>query len=131
MFRVHKTKDGSVPPVEYLPAEAITPKVGMVLEFDTTSHQLQASTTTAQYICQMEAGAVITAGDIIPVIAIDRDTIYETRLDGDTALDLGQTCDIDATSLLADGDGTTNNDLLIVGKEGSSEGDSIYVKFVK
>lgn len=131
MFRVHKTKDGSVPPIEYLPAEAITPKIGMLLEFDATSHQLQASTTTAQYICMAEAGSAITAGTLIPVIAIDRDTIYETQLDGNTTLDLGQTCDIDATSLLADGDGTTNDDLLIVGMEGSSEGDNIYVKFVK
>ena len=97
MFRVHKTPDGAVPPMEYLPVEAITPEVGMLLEFDATSHQLQASTTTAQYISMTKAVTTVSAGTIIPVIPIDKDTIYETQWDGDTSLDLGQTCDIDST----------------------------------
>ena len=130
-FKPCLTDDGRVQPVEYLPAEAITPKVGLLLEFDTTSHQLQASTTTAQYICMAEKAAAVTAGDLIPVVAIDRDTVYVTQWDGTTAYDLGETCDIDATSLLADADGSTNDDLLIVGMDGSAAGDNVYVKFVK
>ena len=131
MFRVWKTITGAVPPINYLPAEAITPKIGLLLEFDATSGQLQASTTTAQYICMKEGSAALTAGDIIPVIAIDRDTIYESTLDGTTSLGLGDTVDIDSTSLLVDGNGTSYNDLLIVGIEGTGAGDKVYVKFVK
>jgi hypothetical protein len=130
-FKPCLTDDGRVQPIEYLPAEAITPKVGLLLEFDTTSHQLQASTTTAQYICMTEKAYAITAGDIIPVIAIDRTTTYQTQWDGTTTYDLGETCDIDATSLLADANGSENDDLLIVGKDGNAAGDNVYVKFVK
>lgn len=120
-----------MPAVEYFPAEAITPKVGLLLEFDTTSHQLQASTTTAQYISVSEKAAAVTAGDIIPVIPIDKDTIYVTQWDGTTTYDLGETCDIDSTSLLADANGSTNDDLLIIGMDGTAAGDNVYVKFVK
>lgn len=122
---------GNVPAVEYFPAEAITPKAGLLLEFDTTSHQLQAATTTAQYISVSEAAAAVTAGDIIPVIPINKDTIYVTQWDGTTALDKGETCDIDSTSLLADADGTTYDDLLIIGMDGTAAGDNVYVKIVK
>lgn len=130
MFRVFKTIDGHIPPVEYLPAEAITPKIGMVLELDATSGQLQASTTTANYISVGEYASAVTAGDLIPVIAIEKDTVYETQWDGTTAYKVGATCDIDTTSLLADGDGTTNDDLLVVGMDGTAAGDNVYVKFI-
>lgn len=121
---------GNVPAVEYFPAEAITPKAGLLLGFDTTTHQLQAVTTAAKYISVMEAATAVTAGDIIPVIAIDKDTIYVTQWDGTSALDKGETCDINSTSLLADADGTTNDDLLIIGMDGTAAGDNVYVKFV-
>jgi hypothetical protein len=122
---------GIVPAVEYFPAEAITPKAGLLLGFDTSSHQLQAATTAAQYISVMETAAAVTAGDIIPVIPINKDTIYVTQWDGTTTLDKGETCDIDSTSLLADANGTANDDLLIIGMDGTAAGDNVYVKFVK
>ena len=92
-----------VPPIEYLPAEAII------------ENQNAAQLTQRHTSCGQRPQPVHMHGRPGPqsrrgpdtVIAIDRDTIYETQLDGNTTLDLGQTYDIGATSLLADGDRTT------------------------
>lgn len=78
MFTPHKTKDGAVIPWEYLPCGAITPKVGMALVQNGGNLAIAAGTTAPTYISMVEKHEACTAGEIIPVIRVDHDTIFET-----------------------------------------------------
>ena len=63
---------GLTPVWEWLPAEAITPKIGLALTWDASSGQLEVvGTGKPDYICMCEATAAITAGTLIPVMKVD------------------------------------------------------------
>ena len=53
-FMPVSSPDAVTPAWEWLPAEAITPKLGLCLALDSSSGQLEVS-VTPQYICMMEA----------------------------------------------------------------------------
>ena len=78
MFVPHKNAAGNVIPWEYLPAGAITPKVGMALTQSSGNFAIATGTTKPTYISMIETTAALTAGTMIPVIRVDHDTIYET-----------------------------------------------------
>ena len=78
MFVPHKNAAGNVIPWEYLPAGAITPKAGMALVQSSGNLAVASGTTSPTYLSMMEKDSACTAGDIIPVIRVDHDTIYET-----------------------------------------------------
>lgn len=75
--------DGSVRPqsIEYLPAGAITPKVGMVLRLDTSTGLLAVcadSDNPPKYLSLVQRGAALTSGEVIPVMRINPDMVFET-----------------------------------------------------
>lgn len=78
MFVPHKNAAGNAIPWEYLPAGAITPKVGMALIQTDGNLAVATGTNAPSYISMMESDAALTAGTNIPVIRVDHDTIYET-----------------------------------------------------
>jgi len=78
MFVPHKNAAGNVIPWEYLPCGAITPKIGMALVQSSGNLAIATGTTAPTYISMCEKDSACTAGDIIPVIRVDHDTIYET-----------------------------------------------------
>ena len=78
MFLPHKTAAGNVIPWEYLPAGAITPKAGMALVQSSGNLAIATGTTAPKYISMIEKDSACTAGDLIPVIRVDHNTIYET-----------------------------------------------------
>lgn len=78
MFVPYKTKDGAVIPWEYLPCSAITPKIGMALVQSAGNLAIAAGTNATAYISMVEKDSACTAGDLIPVIRVDHDTIFET-----------------------------------------------------
>mgnify|MGYP006916105628 CR=1 FL=1 len=78
MFVPHKNAAGNVIPWEYLPAGAITPKAGMALVQSSGNMAIASGTTAPTYLSMIEKDSACTAGDIIPVIRVDHDTIYET-----------------------------------------------------
>lgn len=78
MFIPHKNAAGNAIPWEYLPAGAITPKVGMALVQTDGNLAVATGTNAPSYISMMESNAALTAGTNIPVIRVDHDTIYET-----------------------------------------------------
>ncbi len=80
MFSVFKTNDGRVPPVEYVPASAITPKYGMALSLSSGKLAVCAGTTKPTYISVIEKDAACTAGDLIPVIRVEDGMIFRTTL---------------------------------------------------
>ncbi len=78
MFLPNKNAAGNAIPWEYLPAGAITPKVGMVLVQTGGSLVTAKGADRPTYISMAEKNAPVEAGTVIPVIRVDADTIYET-----------------------------------------------------
>lgn len=77
-FKIHSTDNGHVPCIEYLPAGAITLKVGMALIQTSGNLAVATDANAPTYISMCERESVCTAGDLIPVIRVDKGTIYET-----------------------------------------------------
>lgn len=78
MFVPHKTAAGNVIPWETLPAGAITPKAGMALIQASGNLVIAVGANAPAYISMCDRDSACTAGDLIPVIRVDHDTIYET-----------------------------------------------------
>lgn len=78
MFIPHKTDDGRIPPVEYLPCGAITPKLGLALIQTNGNLAIASGTTKPTYLCMTERSAAVEAGTVIPVQRVSEDLIYET-----------------------------------------------------
>lgn len=77
-FLIHSTDDGHVPSFEYLPCGAITPQIGMALTQTDGNLAIATGATAPTYISMVEKEAACTAGDIIPVIRVDKRIIFET-----------------------------------------------------
>lgn len=77
-FLIHSYGDGQPRPWEYLPCGAITPKVGMALYQTSGNLAIATGTTKPTYISMVDKSAACTAGDIIPVVRIDDQMIFET-----------------------------------------------------
>lgn len=128
-FKPHQTNDGRVPPFEYLPAGAITPKVGMALYMNAGNLAIAAGTTKPTYICMCEKDAAVAAGDIIPVIRVDDGMILSVPLSAaGTSLKLGNKVTI-ATGGLQVTATTTDGVAEIVGIIGTAVGDEVLVRF--
>ena len=105
--------------IEYLPAAAMTPKIGMALAFN-ASGQLAAS-ATPKYIC-LRGGS---AGTVIPVLRIDRGMKFEACLDAVTAFKAGTVAQITADGLKVDADGSTSGVFQIVELDGTAAGSTV------
>lgn len=108
--------------IEYLPAAAMTPKIGMALAFN-ASGQLAAS-ATPKYIC-LRAGSAVTAGTVIPVLRIEKGMKFEACLDAATAFKAGTVAQITSDGLKVDADGSTNGVFQIVELDGTAEGSTV------
>lgn len=121
--------DVALTPVwEWLPAEAITPKLGLCLALDGTSGQLEVS-VTPQYICMMESDDAITAGTLIPVMNVkgwEFETITQAN---DSGLKAGCKRDV-YTGGMKLGTGTSNNNFLVTYAEGTAAGSVVRGNFV-
>lgn len=80
MFLPHASDTGALQPWEYLPAAAGSYKVGQLL--NVVSGKLtaiaEASTTTPPYLCM--SNITVADGENVPVIRVNTNYIYETRL---------------------------------------------------
>jgi len=128
-FLVHSTDDGRVPAWEYLPAGAITPKVGTALYLSSGNLAVATGTTKPTYISMIDCAAALTAGDIIPVIRVEPDIIFETKSSASfTERKIG-----DKVTLGSNGDAvtatTTNGVAEIVYIDGTASGDMVRVRF--
>lgn len=77
-FLIHSVDDGHVPAWEYLPCSAITPKVGMALVRSSGNLVLASGATKPEFISMVERESAVSAGDIIPVIRVDSEIVFET-----------------------------------------------------
>lgn len=98
-FKPYHTADGHIPPWEYLPCSAITPKIGMALVLSSGQLAIATGTTKPQYISAITKEAACTAGEIIPVIPVTPDLVLETTLSADgTSLNVGSSVTLHASN---------------------------------
>lgn len=129
MFRVFKTDDGRNCPIEYLPAGAITPKLGMALTVSAGKLAVATGTTRPAYISMTEKEAAVTAGTVIPVIRVSEDIIYETENSASfTGVNVGSKVTLDSTGTKVTAT-TTDGVAEVVGIEGTAVGSKIHVRF--
>lgn len=130
MFKLH-SYDGSekIAGIEYLPCSAITPKVGTALIQSSGNLALATGSNAPTYISMCEKSAACTAGDIIPVIRVNHDMIFETTFSADpTSINIG-----DKVTLHSDGEQvtatTTNGVAEVVYMDGTASGAMCRVRF--
>lgn len=128
-FKIYSTDDNRVPGIEYLPASAITPKVGMALTQTTGQLALATGATAPTYISMCEKDGECTAGDIIPVIRVNHDMIFETEFSAAAdSVKLGSkvTLNTDALKVTAT---TTSGVAEVVYMDGTASGSMCRVRF--
>lgn len=76
-FKVHSVDDGHVPPLEYLPAGAITPRVGMALKLEAGKLAPAKGAERPGFIAMTERREACKDGEVIPVMRVGRDIVYE------------------------------------------------------
>ena len=77
-FMIHSYDDGEVRPWEYLPAGAITPKVGMALVQSSGVFAVAGGTAKPTYISMIDCASQLASGTLIPVIRVDSGIVFET-----------------------------------------------------
>lgn len=128
-FKVHSVDGGRVPGIEYLPCSAITPKIGMALTQTGGNLALATGNNAPTYISMCEKSAACTAGDIIPVIRVLPDMVFETTFNASAAsINLG-----DKVTLASDGlrvTATTSSGVAeVVYMDGTASGSMCRVRF--
>ena len=121
-FKIYSTDDNRVPGIEYLPASAITPKVGMALTQTTGQLALATGATAPTYISMCEKDSECTAGDIIPVI------LETTFAAAATSIKLGDKVTLHTDGLQVTAT-TTNGVAEVVYMDGTASGSMCRVRF--
>ena len=128
-FKLYKTDVNKVPPIEYLPAGGITPKMGMALTMSGGNLAIASGTTVPSYVSMVECESALTAGTVIPVIRVLPDMIWETAAQAAlTSIKLG-----DKVTLHTDGMQVTatktNGVAEVVDMDGTNVGSRVLVRF--
>lgn len=99
-FKIYSTDDNRVPGIEYLPASTITPKVGMALTMRSGKLEVASGSSTPLYISVIEKSRACKSGEIIPVIRVGKDIIFETSFSVDpSSLNVGDKVTIDSSGM--------------------------------
>lgn len=129
MFIPYKTDDGRVPAWEYLPASAITPKVGLALVLTSGQLAKASGTTKPTYICMAEKDTAVTAGEIIPVVRVNADMILETTFSAAaTSVVPGAKVTVATDGMQVTGT-TTDGIAEVVELDGTTAGSKVRVRF--
>lgn len=128
-FKIHSVDDNRAPGIEYIPAGAITPKVGMALTMQNGKLAVASGTTAPSYISMCETEAALTAGTVIPVIRVGKDMIFETSFSAAaTAIVPGQKLTLSTDGMQVTGT-TTNGVAELVYMDGNTAGSMCRVRF--
>ena len=129
-FKIYKTDDGRIPGIEYLPCSAITPKVGMALVQSSGNLAIATGTTAPTYISMCEKDSACTAGDIIPVIRVSKDMVFETTFSAAaTSVKLGDKVTLHASDGMQVTATTTSGVAEVVYMDGTASGSMCRVRF--
>lgn len=128
-FKIHKIDDNRVCGIEYLPCAAITPKVGMALYQNGGNLAIASGTTAPTYISMCEKDSACTAGDIIPVIRVNKDMVFETTFSAAaTSVKIGSKVTINTDGMQATAT-TTDGIAEVVYMDGTASGSMCRVRF--
>lgn len=128
-FLIQQVDGGRIPGIEYLPAGTITPKVGMALTQTGGNLAVASGTTTPTYISMVEMDKACTAGDIIPVLRVLPDMMFETTFQAAaSAIKLGDKVTLHTDGLQVTAT-KTNGVAEVVGMDGTAAGDRVRVRF--
>lgn len=128
-FKTYTLDNASVLPIEEQPCSAIQPQVGMAMVMSSGQLVKATGTTKPTYISVTQRGAAVTAGELIQVIRVNAETIFETEFAAAaTSLKLGNkvTIHTDAMQVTAT---TTDGIAEIVAMYGTAAGDKCLVRF--
>ena len=129
-FYIHSVDDGRVPAIEYLPCGAITPKVGMALVQTGGNLAIASGAAKPAYISMCERETACAAGEVIPVIRVQPDVIFETTFSAAaTAIILGNKVTLHTDGLQVTAT-TTDGVAEVVGMDGTAAGSPVRVRFV-
>lgn len=129
-FIPHSNSDGRVPPWKYLPCGAITPKIGMALVQSSGNLAIATGTTKPTYISMVDKDEACTAGDLIPVIEVLEDQIFEcTNSASLSGVNIGAKVTLHASNGLQITGTTTSGVAELVYKEADAAGSRCLVKF--
>lgn len=128
-FLIHTVEGGYVPPFLYKPAGAITPKIGMALVESGGNLVAATGTTKPTHICMIEGSTALSAGTLIPVIAVNPGIVFETTCSAAfTNIKKG-----DKVTLHTDGMQVTatktNGVATVVDGDGGASGSKVRVRF--
>lgn len=129
MFAIHSSDKVAVLPSEYLPAAAGTYEPGQIL--NTASGKLaaiaSASTAKPQYLCV--GHVVAAAGDLVPVVRVSDDVIFETTLSAAAAsAGVGSMLEVSAGGKAVDG--ASAGKFEVVYLDGTTVGSMVRGRFV-
>jgi len=129
-FMIHSVDDGRNIPIEYLPCSAITPKIGMALTQSSGKLAIATGTTKPTYICMTERASAVSAGDIIPVIRVDHDIVFETEFSASaSSIKLGDKVTLHASDGMSVTATTSSGVAEIVYMDGTASGSMCRVRF--
>lgn len=128
-FLIHSTDDGRIPPIEYLPAGAITPKVGLALTQTAGNLAVAGGAVKPTYIAMTGKDSACAAGDIIPVIRVLPDMIFESTASvAMTSIKLGDRVTLSADGLQVTAT-TTGGVAEVIGLDDTAAGCVVRVRF--
>lgn len=128
-FILHSADDNRIPGIEYLPCSAIQPVIGMALTQTSGNLALATGTTKPTYISVHKADATKTAGDIVPVIRVSSDMIFETEFSASASdIKLGDKVTIASDGLRVTAT-KTSGVAEVVYMEGTASGSMCRVRF--
>lgn len=129
MFLIHSIDDGRDAPLAYLPAGAITPKVGLALTQSSGLLAVASGTTKPSYISMTQRPAAVASGTVIPVIRVGDDMIFETVFSASaSSVKLGDKVTIASDGLRVTAT-TTSGVAEVVGMDGTASGSAVRVRF--
>ena len=129
-FKVHSTDDGRVPGIEYLPCGAITPQVGMALVQSAGNLAIAKGASKPTYISMCQRETACTEGELIPVMRVQPDMIFETVFSAAaTAVKLGSKVTLHASDGMQVTATTTDGVAEVVAMDGTAAGSAVRVRF--
>lgn len=128
-FMVQQVDGGRVPGIEYLPCGAIIPKVGMALIQSGGNLAIATGSNAPTYVSMIEKETACTAGDIIPVMRVLPDMMFETTFQAAaTGVNLGDKVTLHTDGLQVTAT-KTSGVAEVVGMDGTAVGDKVRVRF--
>ena len=129
-FIPQSNEDGRVNPWEYLPCGAITPKIGMALVQSSGNLAIATGTAKPTHISMVEKNAAVSAGDLIPVIRVQPDQVFEvTNSASLSGVNIGAKVTLHASNGLQITGTTSSGVAELVYKEADAAGSRCLVRF--